>query len=72
MKIGTLNWELNRWQLGIAFGKAPDWQVRFLNKQPFRFIHIWCMKLTSFPNTGQIIEPRHFKGLRFYKEFPMK
>jgi len=29
MKIGVLTPELNKWQAGIAWGKAPDWQVQF-------------------------------------------
>jgi hypothetical protein len=71
MKLGVLTGQLNKWQAGIAFGKAPDWQVAVLRKQPFRFIHIWCMKLVSLPPPNEIINPEYYQGFRFYKEFPM-
>jgi hypothetical protein len=68
MKIGVLHGKLNQWQAGIAWGKAPEWQQRFLHRQ-FWFIHAWCLKLISHPKPNEMIQPEHFKGIRFYKEF---
>ena len=69
MKIGVLTSQLNRWQAGIAWGKAPEWQAQFL-KRHFRFIHVWCMKLVSLPEKSEMIQRENYRGIHFYKEFP--
>jgi len=63
MKIGVLNGKLNRWQAGIAWGKAPEWQHEF-----YSFVHVWCIKLKSLPPQGKTISPENYTGLRWFKK----
>jgi len=67
MKIGSLtSTKLNRWQAGIAWGKAPAWQ-----QQGYWFIHIWFIKLETLPPMGEMIRPEHYRGLRLYRQFDL-
>jgi hypothetical protein len=64
MKIGVLNGKLNRWQAGIAWGKAPTWQG-----SGYWYVHLWCMKLRSLPPQREMISKQNYVGLRFFKAF---
>ena len=63
MTIGSLKSQFNKWQAGIAFGKAPSWQ-----RDPYWFIHLWFLNLHSLPEKGEMISPKNYRGIRLFKK----
>lgn len=59
--------ELNKWYIGVSF--YPDF-VRM--ECGWRLFNFWFMKLSSFPEIGEELQNKHYKGfrIRFYIWIP--
>lgn len=54
--------KLNEWQYGIELTKHPPWRYGF-----HPTLTIWCVKITSFPEEGEELTKKNYKG--FFRRY---
>jgi hypothetical protein len=65
MRIGRLEKQLNKWQVGIDIGRR--WEISFY----WPMIRVWWMKLVSFPPQGAMLVKSNYRGLYLYWSPPI-